>query len=30
MTVLVMKMALQTVLLLIRHNLLYEPGLKEA
>jgi hypothetical protein len=30
MTVLVIKIVLQTELPLIRHNLLYEPGLKEA
>jgi hypothetical protein len=30
MTVQVIKLALQTELTLIRHNLLYEPGLKEA
>jgi hypothetical protein len=28
MTVLVIKIVLQTELLMIRHNLLYEPGLK--
>jgi hypothetical protein len=30
MTVLVITVVLQTELLLIRHTLLYEPGLKEA